>query len=48
MLDTWIFAGGEDMIRSVWVAGSRVVDGGQHPGQARLETGFRTVMAELL
>jgi formimidoylglutamate deiminase len=47
LLDTWIFAGGQDMIRSVWVAGARVIENGQHPAQALLEAGFRKAMAEL-
>ena len=48
LLDSWVFAGGEDMVRSVWVAGKPVVEGGRHPAQDRLETGFRAALAAVL
>lgn len=41
MLDSWVFAGDSNMIRSVWVAGRRVIEKGRHALEDRLRREFR-------
>lgn len=48
ILDSWIFAGGRGMIRSVWVAGERCVDNGRHVRKDALEVSFAQAAKELL
>jgi formimidoylglutamate deiminase len=48
ILDSWIFAGGAAMVRSVWVAGRRQVRDGRHVRRSELEGPFRKAMGELL
>jgi len=48
ILDTWLFAGGSSMVRSVWVAGRRVVNEGRHLEKCKFEAPFRQAMKELL
>jgi len=48
IIDTWVFAGGSAMVRSVWVAGNRLVAQGRHVRKAELEAPFRRAMKELL
>jgi formimidoylglutamate deiminase len=48
ILDTWLFAGGSSMVRSVWVAGKLVVNEGRHPEKCKFEAPFRRAMKELL
>lgn len=47
VLDTWLFAGGRDMVRSVWVGGNRVVDAGHHANEGNIDDGFQRVLREL-
>ena len=47
LLDSWIFAGGKDMVRSVWVAGNQLVADGRHHRKDELAVPFRRVMEEL-
>lgn len=47
VLDTWIFAGGRDMVRSVWVGGQRQVRDGRHRHREPLAADFRKAMEEL-
>jgi formimidoylglutamate deiminase len=47
LLDTYVFAGGASMIRSVMVAGQVVVESGHHHGKDELARGFSAVLAEL-
>jgi len=44
VLDAWVFAGSDDMIRSVWVAARPVIQSGRHPDEAILERRFRAVV----
>jgi len=44
VLDSYVFAGDERLVRSVWVAGRRVLEKGDHAAAARLESGFAQVM----
>lgn len=47
VLDSWVFAGGQSMVRSVWVGGElRVVDG-RHLAKDEIEKPFRRAMREL-
>jgi formimidoylglutamate deiminase len=48
LLESWVFAGGEEMLHSVWVAGKPVIEEGRHPAQERLEAGFRAAMTAML
>ncbi len=48
MVDTWLFAGGSSMVRSVWVAGKLQIVDGRHVRKADLEAPFRRAMRELL
>lgn len=46
VLDSWIFAGDNSMLNSVWVAGRRLVDRGHHAAEAESRKAFaRTVLA---
>ncbi len=46
-LETYVFAGGSDMIRSVHVAGECVVERGRHEQEALFEGRFRRIRQEL-
>lgn len=48
ILDSWVFAGGSDMVRSVWVAGRRIVEQGRHRRREELQGRFRAAMKALL
>lgn len=47
-LDSWIFAGGNSMLNSVWVAGRRMVAKGRHEAEPGCRTAFAKVMKEML
>jgi formimidoylglutamate deiminase len=47
LLDSWLFAGDQTMLRSVWVAGKKVIDRGCHAHQQDIEAGFHRVLGEL-
>ena len=47
VLDAWVFAGSDDMIRFVWVAARPVIQSGRHPDEAILERRFRAVVREV-
>ncbi|HTY49166.1 MAG TPA: formimidoylglutamate deiminase [Steroidobacteraceae bacterium] len=47
VLDTWIFALGRPMIRTVITAGRVVVSGGRHHLRERIDAGFRRVLTRL-
>ncbi len=46
-LDSWIFAGDKSMLKSVWVAGQRVVNQGHHVADTSLRSAFAQVLSEL-
>jgi formimidoylglutamate deiminase len=48
VLDTFIFAGGERCIGSVWRAGRQVVVRGRHIDRARIESRYRDTLERLL
>jgi formimidoylglutamate deiminase len=48
LLDTFIFAGGERCIDSVWRAGRRVVAGGRHTKRDRIQARYRATLERLL
>jgi len=48
VIDTWLFAGGSAMVRSVWVAGVQCVSEGRHKGRERIESSGRQAMRALL
>jgi len=47
VLDAWIFAGSDKMLRDVWAAGRHVVEDGRHVARERVEAGYRRVMRGL-
>ena len=47
LLDSWIFAGGNAAIDSVWVDGRKLVAGGRHSRREAIAQRFRAVMQEL-
>ncbi len=47
LLDSYIFAGDERMISSVWVAGKPLILAGRHEHEARIEADFARVMRKL-
>ena len=48
VLDSWIFAGDNAMLNSVWVAGRRLVDRGHHAAEAESRAGFAQTVTEIL
>jgi formiminoglutamate deiminase len=48
LLDTFIFAGGDRCIDSVWRAGRQVVSQGRHLARAAIETRYRATLERLL
>lgn len=48
LLDSWILAGDQTMIRSVWVGGQKQVANGKHLAREKLQLAFRKAMLELL
>jgi formimidoylglutamate deiminase len=47
LLDAWIFAGDDRLVRDVWSAGRHVVRGGRHIARDRVEARYRTALARL-
>jgi len=47
-LDSWIFAGDDSMLNSVWVAGRRMVEKGRHDAESNDRAAFARVMREML
>ena len=47
ILDSWIFAGGRELIDCVWRAGERVVQGGRHRDRDALIVRYRRALHEL-
>lgn len=47
-LDSWVFSGGHDMVRSVWVAGRRCVEHNHHVREEEIERAFRGSLAQLV
>ncbi|MEX2527064.1 MAG: formimidoylglutamate deiminase [Gemmatimonadota bacterium] len=41
LVDSWLFAGGRELVKEVWIEGARRVDGGRHPQRAQFEERFR-------
>ena len=48
LLDTFIFAGGDACIDSVWRGGKRVVENGRHRARANIEARYRATLERLL
>lgn len=48
LLDGWIFAGDNRLVRDVWAAGRHVVSDGRHVERERVGSRFGRVMADLL
>lgn len=47
LLDTWIFAGDDRLVRDVWAAGRPLVQYGRHIHHDRITAGWKQVMARL-
>ncbi len=48
ILDSFVFAGGNEMIRSVFVGGKQVISDGHHTEETRFRSDFTRTMKELL
>lgn len=48
VLDTYIFAGGQNLVRDVFVAGDHVIEDGRHESEERIAEQFRSTMTRLL
>ncbi len=48
LLNRWLFAGGKQLIREVWVAGACVLSHGHHPGEHEITAAFRRVARQIL
>jgi len=48
LLDSFIFAGGNDCIDGVWRAGRQVVSQGRHAAREKVAVGYRAALARLL
>ncbi len=47
ILDAYVFAGDDRMVRDVWSAGRHVVTGGRHRRHEEIEAAYRATLAEL-
>jgi formimidoylglutamate deiminase len=47
VIDTWLFAGNANLVRDVFVAGERVVEGGCHRERERIARRYRNVVERL-
>ncbi len=47
LLDTWVFACDDRLVRDVWSAGRHMVQDGRHIHRDRITTAYRSVMARL-
>ncbi|RKT32130.1 formimidoylglutamate deiminase [Roseovarius halotolerans] len=47
LLDCWIFAGNDAMVRDVWSAGRHLVQGGRHHARDRITAAYARAMAPL-
>jgi formimidoylglutamate deiminase len=47
ILDSWIFAGDDRMVRDVWSAGRHVVRDGRHVARDGIESAYRAALADL-
>ena len=47
LLDGWIFAGDDRLVRDVWSAGRHVVQDGRHIRRDRIEARYRRAIARL-
>jgi formimidoylglutamate deiminase len=47
VLDTWVFAGDDRMVREVWSAGRHVVRAGRHVARDGILAAYRKAMREL-
>ena len=47
VLNTWMFAGNDNLVKDVYVAGKRVVHNGQHSAQAEIQQAYVECMRSL-
>ena len=47
VLDSWIFSGNRNLVREVWVAGTRVVAAGRHLQREQLQLRYRSALRRL-
>ena len=47
ILDAWIFAGDDRMVRNVWSAGRHMVRDGRHVARDAIEAGYRAALHDL-
>ena len=47
LLDSWIFSGNENLVRDVWVGGSKVIEDGRHADEERIAQTYRDTLDQL-
>ncbi|MFZ6780370.1 formimidoylglutamate deiminase [Undibacterium sp. Ji83W] len=47
VLNTWIFAGNDNLVRDVYVGGKKIVQAGQHKNQTEIQLSYVTCMRQL-
>ncbi len=47
VLNTWIFAGNDNLVRDVYVGGKKIVQAGQHKNQTEIQLSYANCMRQL-
>jgi formimidoylglutamate deiminase len=47
LIDSWIFSGNANLVKSVFVGGKKIIDQGQHPDEETISQNFRRTLDEL-
>ena len=47
ILDSFVFAGGNEMVADVWTGGRHVVTGGRHVARDAIAAGYRAAVRDL-
>lgn len=47
VLNTWVFAGNDNLVRDVYVGGKKIVQAGQHKNQTEIQLSYMTCMRQL-
>ena len=47
LIDSWVFSGNSQSVKSVYVGGEEVIRDGHHPDETRIAAQFRSTLAEL-
>ena len=47
LLDSWIFSGNENLVRDVYVGGTKVIDQGRHANEEQIAQNYRNTLDQL-